>query len=156
MPAFPGEIFEHIFTSILRARLCRMQIAAAVSRDVWPRMGGAQYPLMVRAIQLTTIRCNIRRDNILLYKWHPPPSFPERGLAARTYYARLSLFDFRKSNKIVPLLTEAELGANIKTHVCASKTTVYRQNSSAGRTKKKNLSHLFRGSKPHGFLAFLR
>jgi len=57
--AFPREIFEHIFTSILRARLCRMQIAAAVSRDVWPRMGGAQYPLMVRAIQL------VRYDVIL-------------------------------------------------------------------------------------------
>lgn len=69
-PAFPREILEHIFTSILRARLCRMQIAAAVSRDVWPRMGGAQYPPDGEGHPTCTIRCNTRRDNILLYKWH--------------------------------------------------------------------------------------
>lgn len=95
--AFPGEIFEHIFTSILRARLCRMQIAAAVSRDVWPRMGGAQYSPDGEGHPTCTIRRNTRRDNILLYKWH----LAFLPLRARTWHDRLSPLDFHDSAVIL-------------------------------------------------------
>lgn len=88
-PAFPREILEHIFTSILRARLCRMQIAAAVSRDVWPRMGGTQYPPDGKGHPTCTIRCNTRRDNILLVQMALTPASPPSQAAYLHTFAYL-------------------------------------------------------------------
>jgi len=78
-----------------------MQIAAAVSRDVWPRMGGAQYPPDGKGHPTCTIRRNTLAgiiycctNGVTPRRRRVPPRVPARSAPLR-FVLRLSLLDFR-------------------------------------------------------------
>lgn len=70
---FPGEIFEHIFTSLVRVSLPDADSGGRVAQYV-ATYGSRTMSLMVKAIQPARYDVILARIIYCLYKWHKAPS----------------------------------------------------------------------------------
>lgn len=69
---FPGEIFEHIFTSLVRVSLPDADSGGRVAQYV-ATYGSRTMSLMVKAIQPARYDVILARIIYCLYKWHKAP-----------------------------------------------------------------------------------
>lgn len=122
---FPGEIFEHIFTSLVRVSLPDADSGGRVAQYV-ATYGSRTMSLMVKAIQPARYDVILARIIYCLYKWHKAPFLlplpsPVSAYLRSIFSASVSLSSMPSSYFFPPRKIRRKIGSSDEP-ICHSST----------------------------------